>query len=152
MRSLLVLNFLFVHLLTIFIMLKNRRYWDTTLSGNPIVPSRFYISETLPKVVSNPPQIQSKSSASSVEHVYMQVRNVYSSHPFLGVSCTVIILLSLAIWGKGVIVRSKRRGGLSLGTSNGSVSGAGNGPGYFHLDVKEGLLGTVTGNANGKFD
>ena len=32
----------------------NQRYWDNTMTGNPIVPSRTSILETLPRVVSNP--------------------------------------------------------------------------------------------------
>ncbi|KAI4187336.1 MAG: hypothetical protein L6R41_002878 [Letrouitia leprolyta] len=111
----------------------NHRYWDKTVSGAPIVPSRTSILETLPKVVSNPPQLSSKSSTGAIQHMLFKFRGGMASHPFI-----TLILLSLLIggsyWGKGRIRRSK----------------GGAGSGFFHLDGKEGWMNS--GGASGKAD
>ena len=129
------------------------------MTGNPIVPSRSSILETLPKIVSDPPQLQPKSSASKLEHLFLRLRNMYSTHPAIFISCIVLILLASAIWGKGVIGRHRRRGGLNRGLglvsgekTNGIATVGGGAPGYFHLDSKENLIGNGTTNANGKVD
>ena len=69
------------------------------------------------------------------------------------------MMLALALWGKGVIGRNRRRGGIRLGLglgngekTNGATTMGGNAAGYFHLDGKEGLLGNGVPNANGKVD
>ncbi|KAL8736578.1 MAG: hypothetical protein Q9181_002348 [Wetmoreana brouardii] len=111
----------------------NHRYWDHTVSGAPIVPSRTSILETLPKVVSNPHQLRSKSTAGPIKHVFFQARGGMASHPIL----TLLLLIGVVVgayWGKGRIRRSK-----------GNVGG-----GFFHLDGKEGWLGG--GGPYGKAD
>ena len=69
------------------------------------------------------------------------------------------MVLALALWGKGVVGRNRRRGGIKLGLGlgnaekpNGTTMMGGSAPGYFHLDGKEGLLGNGVPNANGKVD
>lgn len=42
------------------------RYWDNTITGNPIIPSRTSILETIPKVVVNPPKIKPKLTITRV--------------------------------------------------------------------------------------
>ncbi|KAL8691423.1 MAG: hypothetical protein Q9224_004181 [Gallowayella concinna] len=112
----------------------NHRYWKNTVSGAPIVPSRTSILETLPKVVSNPPQLSSTSTAGPIKHVFYRARGGMASHPIL----TIMLILGVVVgayWGKDRIRRSK---GL-----------AGNG-GFFQLDGKEGWL---SGNGpSGKAD
>ncbi|KAL9627963.1 MAG: hypothetical protein Q9164_007436, partial [Protoblastenia rupestris] len=49
---------------------QNRRYWDTTISGAYIVPSRTSILETIPKVIANPPSISSKSSTGATQRIF----------------------------------------------------------------------------------
>ncbi|KAL8657681.1 MAG: hypothetical protein Q9226_001673 [Calogaya cf. arnoldii] len=102
----------------------NHRYWDRTISGAPIVPSRTSILETLPKVVANSPELSSRSTAGPIKHIFYQARGGMASHPFL----TILLLIGVvfgAYWGKDRIRRSKGY----------SVSG-----GFFHLDGKEGWL------------
>ncbi|KAI9756788.1 MAG: hypothetical protein M4579_003705 [Chaenotheca gracillima] len=125
----------------------NRRFWDTTASGGFIVPSRTSILETLPKVVKSPPELKAKSSTSSLETVYYEVRSASNSHPYISIGCLVGMLVGLAIWGRGRIRRGKNSPGGPI--INGS-SGSGGGGGFFRLDGKEGLLGG--GGQNGKVD
>lgn len=89
----------------------------------------------------------------------MRLHNVYSAHPSISLACIIVVILVLAFWGKGVIGRNRRRGGIRLGLGSGNVektNGAttvgGNAPGFFHVDGKEGLLGNGTPNVNGKVD
>ena len=49
---------------------ENKRYWDVTMTGNPIVPSRTSILETLPRIVANPPKIGPKSTTTALGHVW----------------------------------------------------------------------------------
>ncbi|KAL8730178.1 MAG: hypothetical protein Q9166_004261 [cf. Caloplaca sp. 2 TL-2023] len=102
----------------------NHRYWDHTVSGAPIVPSRTSILETLPKVVSNPPQLSSKSTAGPIKHVFYQARGGMASHPIITIGL-ILGVVAGAYWGKDRIRRSK------------GLAGSG---GFFHLDGKEGWL------------
>jgi protein disulfide-isomerase len=107
----------------------NQRYWDTTITGNAIIPSRTSILETIPKVVASPPKIKPKSTISNFEKFFFNVRGAISGHPFLSIGVIAGIVLGAVMWGRGRIRRS--RGG------------------FFRLDEKDGLLG---GNTNGKVD
>ncbi|KAI4236927.1 MAG: hypothetical protein LQ349_002225 [Xanthoria aureola] len=112
----------------------NHRYWDHTVSGAPIVPSRTSILETLPKVVSNPPQLSSRSTAGPIKHVFYQARGGMASHPFL----TIVVMIGAVVgasWGKDRIRKSRGH------------SGSG---GFFQLDGKEGWLSS--GGPYGKAD
>ncbi|KAL2061957.1 hypothetical protein VTL71DRAFT_7335 [Oculimacula yallundae] len=106
-----------------------RRYWDTTITGNSIMASRTSILETIPKVVASPPKIKPKSTISSFEKFFFDIRGAFSGHPYLSVGLLAGILIGAAMWSKGRMKRS--RGG------------------FFKLDEKDGLLG---GPANGKVD
>jgi len=61
----------------------NHRYWDNTMTGNPIVPSRTSILETLPRVVSNPPKIAAKSTTTALGHVWWVLRGAVWQHPII---------------------------------------------------------------------
>ncbi|KAL8661421.1 MAG: hypothetical protein Q9202_005603 [Teloschistes flavicans] len=102
----------------------NHRYWDHTVSGAPIVPSRTSILETLPKVVSNPPQLSAKSTTGLIKHLLFQARGGMASHPILTLALIILVVVG-AYWGKGRIRKTK-----------GNAGG-----GFFHLDGKEGWVG-----------
>ena len=113
---------------------QNRRYWDTTISGAYIVPSRTSILETIPKVVASPPKISSKSSTGAVQRVFFGFTGLTSSHPWLS---AIILIAGLVIgwmYGKG---RVGRRRGISLGS------------GFLGMDEKDRVSGGV---GNGKAD
>ncbi|KAF2748636.1 thioredoxin-like protein [Sporormia fimetaria CBS 119925] len=61
----------------------NKRYWDTTTSGEPIRPSRTYIIETVSKIVNNPSSIAAKSTSGTFSRGFFHLRNFCSGHPFL---------------------------------------------------------------------
>jgi protein disulfide-isomerase len=110
-------------------LLQNRRYWDTTITGNSIMASRTSILETLPKVVISPPKIKPKSTISNFEKFFFDIRGAISGHPILSIGFIAGMVVSAFVWGRKRLRRS--RGG------------------YFRLDEKDGLLG---GNMNGKVD
>ena len=114
--------------------------------GNYIIPSRTSILETLPKVVSSPPKIKSKSTNSSIENVFFELRKASNRHPYLSLGVFVAVLVSLALWGRGKIRRGKGPSGLTSGSNQRA--------GFFRLDGKESLLGTagLGGGQNGKVD
>lgn len=111
----------------------NHRYWDVTESGSPLIPSRTSILETLPKVISSPPRIPSKSSSGALQQAFFQARGASTSHPLVTMGLLIGICICAAMWGRGRI--RKTRGG---------------GGGFFQLDGKEGLLNG--GGAYGKAD
>lgn len=106
-----------------------RRYWDSTISGNSIMASRTSILETIKYVtMSGPSQIKPKSTISRFEKFFFDIRSTIGGHPFLSVG----VFIGLAI---GVLwVLRKRKGSRK---------------GYFRLDEKDGLLG---GGIGGKVD
>ncbi|KAH8203193.1 hypothetical protein TruAng_002598 [Truncatella angustata] len=113
----------------------NRRYWDQTITGNSIIPSRTSILETIGKVTASPPKIKPKLTISSLEKIFFDIRMTFSEHPYLSFGCVGGLALGIASWFRG---RLRRRGG------------------HFRLDdtlpikeLKEGFLGTT---ANGKKD
>ncbi|KAI9718664.1 MAG: hypothetical protein M1828_006599 [Chrysothrix sp. TS-e1954] len=115
--------------------LDNHRYWDNTITGNPIVPSRTSILETLPKVVVSPPKLTPKATGSSIAHFFFRLRNAIINHPIVAVG--LLIGFTIASFLGRRTLRRRRVFGSNTG-------------GYFHLDGKEGLLGTT--NGNGKAD
>ncbi|PSN69228.1 thioredoxin-like protein [Corynespora cassiicola Philippines] len=110
-----------------------RRYWDITITGEPIRPSRTSILETLNKVVASPPKIPAKSTTGTFEGFFLSIRDFGYNHPWLSLGMAIGFLLAGSLFGKS---RMRKR---AFGTN----------PGYFHLDGKEGLLG---GNGGGKND
>ncbi|KAI9833533.1 MAG: hypothetical protein M1826_007147 [Phylliscum demangeonii] len=124
----------------------NRRYWDTTITGNFIVPSRTSILETLPKIVSSPPKIKPKSTASSLETLVFTIRRAANRHPYLMSGVLLAAFVALTLWSRRMIRRAKGHGHFP--------SGSGQGAGFFKLDGKEGLIGSagLGGAPNGKVD
>ncbi|OQV07477.1 hypothetical protein CLAIMM_11904 [Cladophialophora immunda] len=112
----------------------NRRYWDVTDSGAYIMPSRTSILETLPRIVANPPKLTPKSTIGAFENIFFQIRNFGTYHPYLSFGLLIIsvILLFWVLRNGSTIKRTLSR----------------NSSGYFHLDGKEGLLGTTNGKAD----
>lgn len=110
---------------------QNHRYWDTTQTGNYIIPSRTAILETIPKVVHQPPKISPKYTASGLYRTFYETRALVGKHSMLSIA-------SILILSAGVLVAYKRR----------SRRGKG---GFFRLghDERDGLLG---GNSGAKHD
>ncbi|KAI0388013.1 thioredoxin-like protein [Hypomontagnella monticulosa] len=113
----------------------NRRYWDMTITGSPIVPSRVSILETISKVTASPPLIKPKLTISSFEKIFFDIRVTFSEHPYLSFGCIAGIAMGCASWFRGRLRRNR---------------------GHFRLEdnlpikeIKEGLLGNT---ANGKKD
>ncbi|KAK2630509.1 hypothetical protein QTJ16_001329 [Diplocarpon rosae] len=102
-----------------------RRYWDTTITGNPIMPSRTSILETIPKVIASPPKIRPKSTISSFQKFFFDIRGAITGHPFLAVVIFISILVSTAWSTKG---RTRLiRGNLGLEEKDGLLGGPANG-------------------------
>lgn len=78
----------------------NHRYWDTTMTGNPIVPSRTSILETLPRIVANPPKISPKSTTNAIGHVWWVIKGNVIHHPFVSLGLLVCVLLVGSIYGR----------------------------------------------------
>lgn len=120
--------------------LQNHRYWDQTSTGNPIVPSRTSILETIPRVIANPPKIPSKSTASSIAMVWYRFKSAWQHHPILCAIGTTIAVLSLLILG-----RRYRRvlpfGGQRYGSA-----------GFFNLGDEKGVFGGFGGASGEKSD
>lgn len=111
----------------------NRRYWDMTSTGNPILPSRTSILETLNKITQNPPKIKPKLTISAIEKVFFDIRMTFSEHPYLSTGCVLGMSLGIASWLRGRIRR--------------------NGRGYFRVDdMKEFKLPMTGIDAGGKND
>ncbi|KAF6224756.1 hypothetical protein HO133_009950 [Letharia lupina] len=111
----------------------NRRYWDTTISGAPIMPSRTSILETLPKVVASPPKISAKSSTGVIQRIFFGLRGAATGHPWVSLGMLIGIVIGTLIWGRGRMKSGKKR----------------NSGGFFQLDGKEGFL---NGGGYGKAD
>ncbi|KAM0251135.1 hypothetical protein ACHAQJ_008305 [Trichoderma viride] len=110
----------------------NRKYWDTTVTGNYILVSRTSILETLDKVVYTPQALKPKLTISSFEKVFFDIRLSFTEHPYLSLGCIVGIAFGVFSWLRG---RSRR------------------GRGHFRLedsisirDFKDGFLGGSNGN------
>ncbi|KAH6607434.1 hypothetical protein Trco_003747 [Trichoderma cornu-damae] len=110
----------------------NRKYWDTTVTGNYILVSRTSILETLDKVVYTPQALKPKLTISFLEKVLFDVRLSFTDHPYLSLGCIVGIAFGVFSWLRG---RSRRaRGHFRL---EDSIS---------IRDFKEGFLGGSNGN------
>ncbi|KAE8151272.1 thioredoxin-like protein [Aspergillus avenaceus] len=118
----------------------NRRYWDQSSSGAPILASRTSILETIPLVIANPPKLTPKSTVGTIESVFFITRSFIATHPIISVIILLVTVIAATFLARG---RARRagRGGI-LGVTSGSN-------GFFHLDGKEGIL---NGGATGKVD
>ncbi|KAI5788292.1 thioredoxin-like protein [Geopyxis carbonaria] len=110
-----------------------KQYWDITVDNTPITPSRSRILETLKAILSNPPSIRPKSTSSRIERMFFVARTGASGHPWASIGFFVVLLLALAVWGRGRIRRKA-------------------GGGFFRLDGKEGGLLGGGSVAQGKVD
>ncbi|KAF2125035.1 thioredoxin-like protein [Dothidotthia symphoricarpi CBS 119687] len=113
----------------------NRRYWDVTISGEPIRPSRSSILETINKVTANPPKIPSKSTAGTFQSFYLSVRRFCGGHPIVAVGMMIVFIVAATLFGRS---RTRRRV-------------FGNTGAFFQVGEKEGLLG-VSNNGLSKHD
>lgn len=84
----------------------NRRYWDITSTGNPILPSRTSILETLNKITQSPPKIKPKLTISAIEKLFFDIRMTFSEHPYLSTGCVLGMSLGIASWLRGRIRRN----------------------------------------------
>ncbi|CAK4023981.1 disulfide isomerase [Lecanosticta acicola] len=112
----------------------NHRYWDVTMTGNPIVPSRTSILETLPRIVANPPKIAAKSTTSALGHLWWVVKGQIWEHPLVSAGILIGILAVGFIYGKKHL---PSQGGYIKLTEKGGMNG---------------LLGGNAGNGQGKTD
>ncbi|KAK4959916.1 hypothetical protein LTR10_002804 [Elasticomyces elasticus] len=107
------------------------KYWDVTATGNPIVPSRTSILETLPRVVGSPPKIGSKRTMSVGGHAWWVFRGQVVEHPVVSAGVGIGLLV-------GIVVLA-RRGGRQVGMDRL--------PSYFQVGEKGGMDGLLGGNA-----
>ncbi|EME38226.1 hypothetical protein DOTSEDRAFT_75710 [Dothistroma septosporum NZE10] len=112
----------------------NHRYWDVTMTGNPIVPSRTSILETLPRIVANPPKIAAKSTTNAIGHVWWVVKGQFIEHPLVSAGILIGMLLVGVIYGRRHL--PNREGYIKLTEKNGM----------------NGLLGGNAGSSQGKTD
>ncbi|KAK5686627.1 hypothetical protein LTS10_002749 [Elasticomyces elasticus] len=112
----------------------SHRYWDITATGNPIVPSRTSILETLPRVVSVPAKIGAKRTMSVGGHAWWVFKAQLFEHPLVSAGVGIGLLI-------GVFVLA-RRGGKHIGGL-----GEGRLPSYFQVGEKGGMDGLLGGNA-----
>ncbi|PPJ60971.1 hypothetical protein CBER1_11815 [Cercospora berteroae] len=107
----------------------NHRYWDVTMTGNPIVPSRTSILETLPRIVANPPKISPKSTTNAIGHVWWVIKGNVGRHPFVSVGLLIGVLIVGALYGRkhlpgrGGYIRLDEKGGHMNGLLGGNSVG-----------------------------
>ncbi|KAJ3492299.1 hypothetical protein NLG97_g5431 [Lecanicillium saksenae] len=111
----------------------NRKYWDTTVTGNHILVSRTSIMETLDKIVYGPNVIKPKLTVSFIEKIFLDIRNTFRDHPLLSFLSVCGIAYGALAWFRGR--RGRRAGHFRLDDSMGGMR-----------DFKDGLLG---GGING---
>ncbi|KAK4125551.1 thioredoxin-like protein [Parathielavia appendiculata] len=89
----------------------NRRYWDQTSTGNPIVPSRTSILETLTKVTASPPKLRPKLTIGFLEKIIFDIRTNFRDHPYLSSGCVLGIAFGCLSWFRGRIGIGRRTKG-----------------------------------------
>lgn len=99
------------------------------MTGNPIVPSRTSILETLPRIISSPPKLTPKAIGSGFSHFFFSINKAVGSHPVLSLLLLIGCGVSITSY---VICRGRRSAG------------------YFQLDGKQIL--PLSGSPNGKAD
>lgn len=116
----------------------NKRYWDVTMTGNPIVPSRTSILETLPRILVSPPKISPKSTTTALGHVWWIIRGQLLSHPIVSAVMLTAMFAMFFLWSRRLLWRTSERAG------------------YFRVGEKggpmDGLLGGNSGAQQGKVD
>ncbi|KAH6692411.1 thioredoxin-like protein [Plectosphaerella plurivora] len=117
-----------------------RRYWDTTVSGNNILLSRSSILETLSKVSIPSPEIAAKSTLSSFERFFFNIRMAFVDHPFTTMGFILCAVIGGIQWLR-VRTRKTRGGHFARMDDSWSTKEL----------MKEGLLGGGM-SGNGKVD
>ncbi|KAF7177392.1 hypothetical protein CNMCM7691_005597 [Aspergillus felis] len=121
----------------------NRRYWDATSSGAPIMASRTSILETIPLVIADSSKLKPKSTVGTFEYIFFVTRSFISGHPIIFVALLTISIVAVTYLARARLAKR----GLSRGGILGAVQS--NSAGFFRLDGKEGLL---NGGGTGKVD
>lgn len=107
----------------------NKRYWDNTMTGNPIVPSRTSILETLPRIIANPPKISPKSTTTPLGHLWWVIRGGLLAHPLVSTGVLIGMAVGLAVWGRkyvrnpGGYIKLSEKGGPMDGLLGGNTGG-----------------------------
>lgn len=130
---------------------ENNRYWDSTTSGAPIMPSRTSILETLSHIVNSPEKLRAKSTVGPVKGTVLTVRTFLGRHPLLLLFTFIATMMLISMSLKGNIRKTRSPGGSgSGGVVGGLFGGSPSFPGAFSLDSKDGMPGNA-GNG-GKVD
>lgn len=99
----------------------NKRYWDNTVTGNPIVPSRTSILETLSRIVSNPSNLSPKSTTTPLGHLWWVIRGGFLSHPLVSAVILLVFSIGGVIYARNFV---KKNGGyIKLSEKGGPMDG-----------------------------
>jgi protein disulfide-isomerase len=99
------------------------------MTGNPIVPSRTSILETLPRVLAKPPKIPPKSTTSTIGTIFYSTRATFRRHPYL--SWFTLVLFSIFAFVSARRLRRLRQRSWGAG-------------GLLSLDGEKGLFGGLS--------
>lgn len=99
----------------------NKRYWDNTVTGNSIVPSRTSILETLSRIVSNPANLPPKSTTTPLGHIWWVIRGGFLSHPLVSAIILLVFFVGGSIYARNYV---KKTGGyIKLSEKGGPMDG-----------------------------
>lgn len=99
----------------------NKRYWDNTVTGNSIVPSRTSILETLSRIVANPANLPPKSTTTPLGHIWWVIRGGFLSHPLVSAIILIVFFVGGAIYARNYV---KKSGGyIKLSEKGGPMDG-----------------------------
>ncbi len=107
---------------------QNHQYWDHTVTGNSITPSRTAILDTIPKVIKG--ELKAKSSISAISKFFFNIKHGLTHHRLLSIAIFILVLVACTMF-------NRRRRGLRGG--------------FLHLDEKDALsggLGMSMGSVN----
>ncbi|EMC93266.1 hypothetical protein BAUCODRAFT_36938 [Baudoinia panamericana UAMH 10762] len=132
----------------------NHRYWDQTMTGNPIVPSRTSILETLPRIVANPPKLSSKSTTTVLGHAWGVFKEQLFEHPRVSIAVAIGVAIGVLIVWRRYGAQYVRELRLERMQSLPGYFRVGEGKGWMGSEkggVMDGLLGGL-GGQQGKVD
>jgi protein disulfide-isomerase len=99
----------------------NKRYWDNTVTGNPIVSSRTSILETLSRIVANPTTLTPKSTTTPLGHIWWVIRGGFLSHPLVSAIILMVFFAGGAMYARSYV---KKTGGyIKLSEKGGPMDG-----------------------------
>jgi protein disulfide-isomerase len=99
----------------------NKRYWDNTVTGNPIVSSRTSILETLSRIVANPTNLTPKSTTTPLGHIWWVIRGGFLSHPLVSAIILMVFFAGGAMYARSYV---KKTGGyIKLSEKGGPMDG-----------------------------